>query len=85
MPGSRESSGNMADISVFRLSGSRSTRALAYKIPRICLVPYIALLRSEGTPGAEEATWKGDRHEYANKRTRKATLEARAVAYGHAV
>jgi hypothetical protein len=28
---------------------------------------YIALLRSEGTPGAEEATWKGDRHEHANK------------------
>ena len=28
---------------------------------------YIALLRSEGTPGAEEATWKGDGHEHANK------------------
>jgi hypothetical protein len=28
---------------------------------------YIALLRSEGTPGGEEATWKGDGHEHANK------------------
>jgi len=28
---------------------------------------YIALLRSEGTPGAEEATWKGDAHEHATK------------------
>jgi hypothetical protein len=28
---------------------------------------YIALLRSEGAPGAEEATWKGNVNEHANK------------------
>ncbi len=28
---------------------------------------YFVLLRSEGTPGAEEATWKGDGHEHATK------------------
>ncbi len=28
---------------------------------------FIALLKAGGTPGAEEATWKGDGHEHANK------------------
>jgi hypothetical protein len=28
---------------------------------------YIALLRSEGAPGAEEGTWKGNVNEHANK------------------
>jgi hypothetical protein len=28
---------------------------------------FIALLKAEGAPGAEEATWKGDGHEPANK------------------
>ena len=28
---------------------------------------YIALLRSEGAPGTEEAMWKGDGHEHASK------------------
>ena len=27
----------------------------------------IALLKAQGAPGAEEATWKGDGHEHANK------------------
>jgi len=28
---------------------------------------FIALLKAEGAAGAEEATWKGDGHEHANK------------------
>ena len=39
VPGSRKSSENTAALSAFRQKDSRSTRALAYKIPRICLVP----------------------------------------------
>ena len=28
---------------------------------------FIALLKAQGPPGAEEATWKGDGHEHPNK------------------
>ena len=28
---------------------------------------FIALLKAQGAPGAEEATWKGDGHEHAHK------------------
>jgi len=28
---------------------------------------FIALMKAQGAPGAEEATWKGDGHEHANK------------------
>jgi hypothetical protein len=28
---------------------------------------FIALLKAQGAAGAEEATWKGDGHEHANK------------------
>ena len=28
---------------------------------------FIALLKAQGAPGAEEATWKGDGREHANK------------------
>ncbi len=28
---------------------------------------FIALLKAQGAPGAEDATWKGDGHEHANK------------------
>ena len=28
---------------------------------------FVALLKAQGAPGAEESTWKGDGHELANK------------------
>jgi hypothetical protein len=33
----------------------------------VSLELFIALLKAEGAPGAEQATWKGDGHGHANK------------------
>ncbi len=56
VPGSRKSSENTADLRVFRQKDGLGNPALAYKIPRICLIPYLPEILLEIAPRTEFAS-----------------------------
>jgi hypothetical protein len=48
VPGSRKSTENTADLSIFRQKDDRRHTGLAYKFARFCLAPYIGAVKIAG-------------------------------------